>query len=325
MTTSADTMREIAELLFEGGAFEIEKIVKASPDGADLHVKTADKKKAHRRQAQVGLATNVVGITAGAAGTATAYKEFKNAKYGSPGKHTGEGKILSRTPGRLKPAVRLGSNPKFVAGSLLALQGTNLAGDAIANRVLARAAKKDPDVKGGTQTAVRTGKKKVEDTFTKSLFDKRFQPLSKDEYEELTKADDSEILWEGEFSKVDTDKRQVFGWASIVKKDGEDIVDLQGDYIDIDEIEKSAYDYVIKSRKGGNQHARAGEEPLHVSDMIESFIVTPEKIEKMGLPEDTPLGWWVGFKVNDDETWAQVKEGKRTGFSIHGRGRRVPA
>jgi len=36
-----------------------------------------------------------------------------------------------------------------------------------------------------------------------------------------------------------------------------------------------------------------------------------------------PSGWWVGFKVQDPEVWAKVKTGERTGFSIHGHGRRT--
>lgn len=61
-----------------------------------------------------------------------------------------------------------------------------------------------------------------------------------------------------------------------------------------------------------------------MADMIESFLVTPEKIEKMGLPESMPLGWWVGYQINDDATWNDVKSGKLTGFSVHGRGKRTP-
>lgn len=133
------------------------------------------------------------------------------------------------------------------------------------------------------------------------------------------------IEWEGTFTKFDTDKRQVFGWASIVSIDGKPVVDTQGDLIDADEMEKSAYEYVIKSRKGGAQHRRTDEgEPFHASDMIESFVVTPEKKERLGLPDDMPIGWWVGFKVHDDETWADVKSRRKTGFSIHGRGKREP-
>lgn len=140
----------------------------------------------------------------------------------------------------------------------------------------------------------------------------------------VAKSDTFETTWFGEISKVDADKRQVFGWCSLSEINGEPVVDLQGDYVPIAEIEKSAYTYVLTSRKGGDMHERDGEMPLHTADMIESFVVTPEKLEKMGLPKDSlPLGWWVGFKVNDDKQWADVKDLKRTGFSIHGKGSRV--
>ena len=140
--------------------------------------------------------------------------------------------------------------------------------------------------------------------------------------EYVKKSDDLDIVWEGEISKVNTDKQQVFGWASIVELNGEPVVDLQGDYISIDEVEKSGYDYVKKSRKGGDMHLRDGDQPVHASDMIESFIVTPEKKQALGLPDEMPVGWWVGYQVNDPDVWAKVKSGERTGFSIHGRGRR---
>jgi hypothetical protein len=134
----------------------------------------------------------------------------------------------------------------------------------------------------------------------------------------------------GQITGVNEEKRQVFGWASIVEKDGAPVVDLQGDYIGIEELEKSAYEYVQKSRVGGAMHRRVDEDgnlieknrPYHAADLIESFVVTPEKIEKMGLPSSTPVGWWVGFKVNDDDVWGAVKSGDWKGFSIHGAGRR---
>lgn len=133
----------------------------------------------------------------------------------------------------------------------------------------------------------------------------------------------AEVTWEVEFSKIDEDKHQVFGWASIVQLDGEPVVDRQGDYISPEEIEKAAYNYVVKSRKGGSQHKRTEDgQPFHASDMIESIVFTPEKIEKMHLPPDFPQGWWVGYKVTDEDTWQRVKKGEVTGFSVHGRGKR---
>jgi hypothetical protein len=133
------------------------------------------------------------------------------------------------------------------------------------------------------------------------------------------------VEWSGEISKVVDEKQQVFGWCSVSKIDGEDVIDRQGDFVPVDEMENSAYDYVLHSRKGGDMHARDGEHPIHKSDMIESFVVTPEKLAKMGLPEDAlPHGWWVGFKVNDRDLWEEVKTGKKTHFSVHGKGTRVP-
>lgn len=130
------------------------------------------------------------------------------------------------------------------------------------------------------------------------------------------------VTWSGEFSKTDSEKRQVFGWASVVEIDGAPVVDRQGDWITPDEIEKAAYQYVMNSRKGGHQHRRDGDAPFHASDMIESIVFTPEKIAKMGLPDSFPVGWWVGYKVQDENTWDLVRKGDITGFSIHGKGRR---
>ena len=138
------------------------------------------------------------------------------------------------------------------------------------------------------------------------------------------KADTPDLTWEGTIEKTDTDKRQVFGYCTVTHVNGEEVIDRQGDYVPLDEIEKAAYTYVVNSRKGGDMHARDGEMPLQTSDMVESFVVTPEKLRTMGLDENAiPHGWWVGFKVNDDKQWEMVKSGERTAFSIHGSGRRV--
>lgn len=135
--------------------------------------------------------------------------------------------------------------------------------------------------------------------------------------------DTHEVVWEGTFSKTDDEKRQAFGWASVVQVDGKPVIDRQGDWITPDEIEKAAYKYVLENRRGGHQHRRDDtDQPVHASDLIESFVVTPEKIEKMGLPSSTPVGWWVGYHFHDDQAWEDVKKGLKTGFSIHGKGKR---
>jgi len=136
-----------------------------------------------------------------------------------------------------------------------------------------------------------------------------------------------ELTYTGTISKVDADKRLAFGWASLSKVNGEPYVDRQGDWIPIEVTEAAAYDYVRNSRVGGDMHRRAGITkefgPHKVADLVESFVVTAEKLAKMGAPADAvPEGWWIGMKVHDDDTWDAIKTGKRTGFSVHGTGLR---
>jgi hypothetical protein len=135
---------------------------------------------------------------------------------------------------------------------------------------------------------------------------------------------DVDAEWWGEFTKFDDDKRLAFGWASVVSINGQPVVDRQGDYITADDLEDAAYAYVHKSRVGGDMHRREQIDgtAVHVSDMVESMVFTDEKVAKMGLPEDFPRGWWVGFKVNDPQVWQEVRKRGRTGFSIHGKGLR---
>ena len=129
-----------------------------------------------------------------------------------------------------------------------------------------------------------------------------------------------EPVAEGVLAKVDDDKRLVFGWANIIKdEEGQLLVDRQDDFIDSeDELEKAAYQYVLNSRDGGEMHVRKG-----VSTMVESVVLTKEKQAALGIPEGTvPTGWWIGFRVNDDRVWDQVKKGDYVGFSVHGTGHR---
>lgn len=123
--------------------------------------------------------------------------------------------------------------------------------------------------------------------------------------------------------KIDEDKRLVFGWASIIKDEGGRVLlDRQDDFIDSeDELEKAAYDFVLHSRDGGEMHVRRG-----VSKMVESVVMTPEKQQALGIaPGTVPVGWWVGFRVDDNRVWDEVKKGGYSGFSVHGTGQRQRA
>lgn len=137
------------------------------------------------------------------------------------------------------------------------------------------------------------------------------------------KADVVDVGIEGTFSKFDDEKRRAYGWASVVTLDGEPVVDRQGDYIGLEDIEEAAYTYVRKSRVTGDMHRRAEDDTPHkAGELIESVVFTPDKCHAMGLPASFAGKWWMGVQVEDDEVWSEVKKGNRTGFSIHGKGLR---
>ena len=121
--------------------------------------------------------------------------------------------------------------------------------------------------------------------------------------------------------KSDDDKRLVFGWASVaVRATGEVIEDLQGDIIEIDVLEKAAYEYTAEFGTAGEMHERGG-----VGRLIESVVFTKEKAAAMGIPDGyMPEGWWVGFRIDDADVWQKVKTGEYSMFSIEGTAQRVP-
>lgn len=126
----------------------------------------------------------------------------------------------------------------------------------------------------------------------------------------------------GKITKLDEEQRLVFGWASVIEAGGEVITDRQGDQFSTTELEKTAYDYVLESRVSGEMHLRQGPQPKKVGRMVESIIFTEEKQAALGIDLGF-VGWWVGFKVNDEIVWKKIKDGKYKGFSIHGFGRRL--
>lgn len=119
----------------------------------------------------------------------------------------------------------------------------------------------------------------------------------------------------GTVCKLDTEAHLVFGWANVaIRKDGAQIEDWQGDLIDPDELETAAYAFNLEFREANAEHSG----PV-VGHLVESLVVTKEKLAALGLAEDAlPQGWWVGFHIPDDAAWAHVVKGDYSMFSIEG-------
>ena len=126
--------------------------------------------------------------------------------------------------------------------------------------------------------------------------------------------------WSKEFeiSKMDEDKQLVFGWLSIASDvNGNIIKDADDDIIEESELEKAAYNHVLKFRKAGEVHEEI------IGDLVESMVFTKEKRDILGIPEGIiPTGWWVGYKLTKMDAFEKVKSGIYSSFSVGGRGRR---
>jgi len=127
---------------------------------------------------------------------------------------------------------------------------------------------------------------------------------------EMTKSTEFESY--GKVTKMDDDQRIVYGYASVISKNGEPIVDRQGDIITAEELEKAASQFMLGERNGLTMHKG---EPT--TTIIHSFPMTNET--KKAYEIESPYeAWLIAVKVHDDETWAKVKEGELKDFSIGG-------
>lgn len=126
------------------------------------------------------------------------------------------------------------------------------------------------------------------------------------------------------------EERLVFGLAMVsVTANGETYTDLQDDQITPAELEKAFYGMVADGQVGGD----ADHDGHEVSTLVECFVVTPEKLNLLlkacgyaGAPvEFKGTAAWVGYRINDPETWKRVKSGELKAFSIEGQAERVAA
>jgi len=127
-----------------------------------------------------------------------------------------------------------------------------------------------------------------------------------------------------DITKIDTEERNVFGIFSMMEKNGEPLIDLDGETIASSEIEKAAYQFNLYARTAGENHRKIG-----VGRLIESFVVTKKKMEtlsemlvKVGVTgavmQPNAEFWFGGFHIDDDSTWDLIKTGEYQSFSIGG-------
>lgn len=137
-----------------------------------------------------------------------------------------------------------------------------------------------------------------------------------------------------QIAKIDKAQCLVFGFANVsisratgLGVGGEQFYDLQNDSVPPEELEKSAYGYVLEAREADEMH-----EGDAVGHIVESIVFTPDKLEKFATDPATgevnkgdlevlkrlfPCRWWVGYKLSES-SFAKVESGEFRMFSIAG-------
>jgi cation transport regulator len=139
---------------------------------------------------------------------------------------------------------------------------------------------------------------------------------------EITKVDpeymdNQTISLVSDFSKVDDEQRIAYGWANVITKAGEPVVDAQGDIIEPDELVKATTDFM----RSIERFAKEMHQGNPIGHVTHSFPLTYEIAKSLGIQTENE-GWLVGVYVADDDVWEKVKKNELKAFSIGGAGQR---
>ena len=126
---------------------------------------------------------------------------------------------------------------------------------------------------------------------------------------------------EVELKKIDEEKRILMGAALIPNKQIYRVNEKKEEYyiyFSEQTVRKASELFLMRSNQ--NNATYEHKDKLQGLSVVESWIIEDEKQDKSKkYGFDLPVGtWMISMKVNNDEVWNDVKEGKVKGFSIEG-------
>jgi hypothetical protein len=123
-----------------------------------------------------------------------------------------------------------------------------------------------------------------------------------------------------ELKEVDAEKRILMGAALIPDKQIFRRNEKEEYYIFFskDTVRQASELFLMNSNQ--NNATYEHEQKLKGLSVVESWIIEDSKTDKSRLYNfDLPVGtWMISMKVNNDDVWKDVKDGKVKGFSIEG-------
>ena len=124
-----------------------------------------------------------------------------------------------------------------------------------------------------------------------------------------------------ELKEIDKEKRILMGAALVPNKQIYRRNDKNEEYyiyFSEDTVRKASELFLMRSNQ--NNATYEHEKKLNGMSVVESWIIEDEKLDKsvkhgFNLPKGT---WVISMKVNNEDVWKDVKDGKVKGFSIEG-------
>ena len=124
-----------------------------------------------------------------------------------------------------------------------------------------------------------------------------------------------------ELKEIDKEKRILMGAALVPNKQIYRRNDKNEEYyiyFSEDTVRKASELFLMRSNQ--NNATYEHEKKLNGMSVVESWIIEDEKLDKsvkhgFNLPKGT---WMISMKVNNEDVWKDVKDGKVKGFSIEG-------
>lgn len=119
-------------------------------------------------------------------------------------------------------------------------------------------------------------------------------------------------------AKVSDELGIVFGYAIISKIDGQEYYDTQGDHIPEDVMLKAAADFMVNGAVAKEMHVGGVK-----GRVVFAWPMTEDIMKSMGISA-SQTGLMIGMKPDNPDMLQKFKDGTYSGFSIGGRGERVP-
>ena len=136
------------------------------------------------------------------------------------------------------------------------------------------------------------------------------------ELQRMQKSNINECIIKGQFTKINKQTKTAWGWFYVSKVDGEFVPDHSGDTWEMEDVQKTAHDFVCNCRVGGEAHLFKGG-----AELVDSIVFTKEVQEALGI-DLKKEGWFGGFRILDAELLEKVEKGDYAMFSIGGSGLR---